>query len=482
MIADRKNEARFRSGDSIYYVVDGDVKVSLSTNLYIGDIGVRYEEAPFKLNQFPSEKVADYIRYCITELIDVGQPQKITVFKYSDGSILERINVIKFNNILISFDKPYYYGEGYTGSVDFKTEKYHLVSSFTSNDEEVSIKMSGGEIEINIPRIRWKINDGEWNCKPLSRCLWYEEIDGSSRLCVEIPEGKKCRLLIGNNEVERIDEENNVFNLGKAITKIKNTVSFISTKVCIAFDFKYFDAFDLFFKRRFYTNPVIINSQEKKIIWSPTSYIGKADDSFELSISKDNNIIYKCKLTKEQCGIALNDYDSDIYLLQVYVTISDGEKIADPLFKISFLLGNEKEVKFKNKILSIKHLVLTGNSFVKIRANNLHIDTIKYLGEKDGFDYYSGYIFGFDSNNKKVYLNTMKDHKNIKHQINPVRIELKTSLSCYIGYGLDIEDEDYEYDDEFAVNYKKELVIGIFSDERKTTPIDYYVFDIVPDK
>ena len=73
----------------------------------------------------------------------------------------------------------------------------------------------------------------------------------------------------------------------------------------------------------------------------------------------------------------------------------------------------------------------------------------------------------------------MVDYKGVKHTINPVRIELKTKLSCYLGYGLDLEDEDFEYDDEFAIDEQKRIVVGNYSSGKKTSPIDYYLFDLI---
>lgn len=71
----------------------------------------------------------------------------------------------------------------------------------------------------------------------------------------------------------------------------------------------------------------------------------------------------------------------------------------------------------------------------------------------------------------------MRDSAGKVSIINPIRIELKTSHSCYIGYGLDMEDEEFEYDNEFSVDYLGKTVVGNYSGGKRTSPIDYYIFD-----
>ena len=71
----------------------------------------------------------------------------------------------------------------------------------------------------------------------------------------------------------------------------------------------------------------------------------------------------------------------------------------------------------------------------------------------------------------------MRDSNGVASIINPIRIELKTEHSCYIGYGLDLKDEDFEYDNEFSIDYYGRTVVGNYVDGKKTSPVDYYIFE-----
>ena len=40
-----------------------------------------------------------------------------------------------------------------------------------------------------------------------------------------------------------------------------------------------------------------------------------------------------------------------------------------------------------------------------------------------------------------------------------------------------MEDEEFEYDNEFSVDYLGKTVVGNYSGGKRTSPIDYYIFD-----
>lgn len=478
VIADKKNNAIYRKNGAEYCVVDGDVKVSVSIKQQLSDIGIRYEEAPFKITQFPSEEVGGYTRYCITELLDVGQPQKITVFKYSDGSILESLNLVKFNNINITFDKQYYYGDSFSGFVEFNTEKYHLSSQFSSNDWFVALNCEGGEIEISVPWIKWKIDNGEWNRKPLSHGVWYKDINFDSKITIKTIGDIECKLMVNNVEVDKVADCCNTFLLGAAIQKlINNNYSSKTARVLINFDYQYFEVMDIYFERHFIIPPITVDSKNKKIMWAPHSFVGDPGDTFELIILKQGQQCFKSSLERKPVTLLCDSFENDYYFLQTFVISSDGQKYATPFFQTDFYFGNEKEIRFKHKTLEIKRAVITGDTFFMTKIKNLFIDSVEYLGERDGFDYYSGKMFYYDSSSCKKYIASMMDYKGVEHIINPIRIELKTKLSCYLGYGLDLEDKDFEYDDEFAIDEQKRIVVGNYSSGKKTSPIDYYLFE-----
>ena len=119
----------------------------------VSDIGVRYEETSFPLNEFPVEYVNDISYYAITELLEAGEPQKITVFNYSTNKIQASISVIKFYNIEITYDKAVYYDCDSSGTVTVSVRdngigmdedvQKHIFEKFYQGDTSHSAKGNG---------------------------------------------------------------------------------------------------------------------------------------------------------------------------------------------------------------------------------------------------------------------------------------------------------------------------------------------------
>ena len=216
----KKNNVIFKKDGLEYQVIDGELSIDVVNSFDIGNIGIRYEDASFKLAEFPHEEVGSKTRYEITSLLNVGEPQRIIVFKYGDNSIVASINIIKFNNVSITFDKDYYYGDEDTGIVTFKTDKYFGEDSFDVNDTNVSIPLEDGELVIEIPVIRWKIDEGEWNCKPSDKNFWFKNIGRDSILRLDVPNNVACSIAMSNNKELLKQGNKHNYDLGATIQSL----------------------------------------------------------------------------------------------------------------------------------------------------------------------------------------------------------------------------------------------------------------------
>lgn len=161
--ADKKNEVKFRQDDEEYDVLDGELKIAAFDSADLSDYGVKYEDTSWKLQDFSKEIRDDIVYYNISELLNAGEPQKLIVFKFSTGKIICNVNVVKFNNINVTFDKAYYYGDAVTGTVSFSTQLFNHSTSFDIKQNEVELPIADGEIILSIPKIQWRIDDGDWN-------------------------------------------------------------------------------------------------------------------------------------------------------------------------------------------------------------------------------------------------------------------------------------------------------------------------------
>lgn len=474
----KKNNVIFKKDGLDYQVIDGELSVDVANSLEIGNIGIRYETTAFRLAEFPHTDMGSKTRYEITSLLNVGEPQKITVFKYGDNSVIASINIIKFNNVSITFDKDFYYGEGETGYVSFKTEKYFEEECFDANKRNISIPLEEGELIIDIPVIRWKIDNGEWNYRPSEKNYWFKNIDRESILYLDIPNDITCSIALSNNKELQKQDSKQKYELGMSIQSLASN-ELIKTNSLRIFakinSSDFIPLFEIAFTENFMTNPLTIYQHDFKIGWNPSSFVGDDSSSFEIRIYEEDTIVDIFEMSMASRIINCFDFNEGKYIAKIFLISGNSEK---ELFSHSFIFGDEKSIRFKNRVLFINTVVTIDKTLYRKQIRPIFIDKIEYLGSKEGFDYYSGFLFVVDKEGKHIYLNKMRDSKGIVSIINPVRIELKTEHSCYIGYGLDANDPEFEYDNEFSIDYYGRTVIGNFIDGKKTSPVDYYIFEV----
>ena len=476
--ARKKNDVIFKKDGLEYQVIDGELSIDVINSFDIGNIGIKYEGASFKLAEFPHYVVNSKTRYEITSLLNVCEPQKMIVFKYNDNSIVATINIIKFNNVSVTFDKTFYYGDDDIGVVTFKTDKYYGKDSFNIKNGNVSIPLQDGELLIKTPVIRWKIDDGEWNHGPSSKDIWFKNINKDSILYLDIPNNILCSVALSNGQELSEHGTKNSYNLGEIIQLLSRNSSVIPDSLRLFIKTETIDflpLFDIVFVGSFMFNPLTVYQHDFKVLWNPIGFVGDSASTFIVKILEDDKLIETYDVTLSPKLINCIDFKEGKYIAKIFIKLGFKEK---ELYSSRFVFGNEKNVKFKNRIMFINTVITIDKALYRKQVRPIFIDKIEYLGSKDGFDYYSGYLFVVSKDGKRIYLDKMKDSNGVLSIINPIRIELKTERSCYIGYGLDLEDDGFEYDNEFSIDHYGRTVIGNYVDGKKTSPVDYFIFEI----
>ena len=472
--------AVFQFHNTEYKIIDGDVKIGASNKINIEDIGIRYEEAPLRLIDFPKIIYNGYEHYVITELLNAGVPQRITVFRFSDGKILETLDVVKFDNVRISYDKELYFGDDNVGKATFEADGFCVSSSFVANNKKVLLHLTNGDVVATIPLLEWKINDGLWQSEPMLGGIWHGDLPLETTLSIKYL-SNSFSVYAGQQEISKANNSDTTYSLGLAICKEiakrqnENDCSFLV--YCKNGD-KEYPLFNVFFREAFLFSPMLIDGDNKTIEWDPISYRGKKDAEFLAVFKNSDNKMTNINLSLEKTSIDCSKLIDDYYHISVYPISNGAVNYKTPLFKKRVAIGDEKAIKYKNVSFLVNEAVISGRIPLLKKTSPFYVDSIVYLGTKDGADYYSGSIFYFREDRKKRYLNFIKSLDGRTVQINPVRIEIKTSRTFYMGYGLDINDEDLEYDNEFALNKGGFITIETKIGGTKTEPIDYYVFSI----
>ena len=297
-----------------------------------------------------------------------------------------------------------------------------------------------------------------------------------------MPEEFDCSIVLNTNKTIERSGDKKEFKIGQTIHSLhsfsQGDLSCVTVMIKTNFGKNYIVG-NVYFKERFFDNPLLISSLDKKLIWNPASFMGDEDSKFVLTVRQGKEIVDNFQLKLEREVIDCSHLEDDDYTYEIKLLGKGFLQKDRVLFTGSFFIGDRIASRFKNKSLCIKEIVSFGTVRRKVQVKPIYIDEISYLGKIDNFYYYSGYLYVIDKTGKKIYLDKMYDEKaKCVKRINPVRIELKSDQSCYLGYGLDLDDEDFEYDDEFALDYKGRTTIGTFTDGKRNSSIDYFVFGV----
>lgn len=478
--AKEHNDAIYRRGDEEYKIIEGELYIDVSENIDVKDLGVRYESVSFKLSNFGSESVNGKRRFMISALLNVGETQHISIFRYSDNTIVASINLIKFNTIRINFDKPLYYGKGVIGKASFTTENYNVEAKFDIQNKEISLPVDDGEIILYPPVLRWKIDDGEWHTEENQKGMWYKEMTNSSIITFDVPKTMTCRVRLNTNDVIIPSRKDLSYKIGQTIYYLKDIGKYPQDYFTLFIEVENvpYLVSDIYYRECFTEEPFFIHSKVMQALWSPESFIGGNDAKLRFDVfDQSDRCVFSKELDLTKQSFSFSNIEEGYYKYKITLLIRGFFKNERELYSAEFLLGDEKTFKYKDKAILIKKVML----FDKLEpepVRPVYIDQIKYLGNKDNFDYYSGRLFVIARDGRKIYLDSIRNELNNNVKINPVRIEIKTESSCYLGYDLDPYDADFEYNDDFTLDNKGKMAIGLRSFGQKTRSIDYFLFEV----
>lgn len=474
-IAQTKSEIKYLHNDEEYKIIDGELYLDMSPKIKPNSIGLRVDGQLLKLTNFHSFEYNGRIRYEVGALCDAGQSQKLKVFRYDDNLIVCAANFIKFNNITLKYDKDIYYDND-KGTVIFQTNKYYSKTDFNSSDYEVAIPFKDGELIVNPPILKRRINEGTWHSRPRANDTWYKSAyNNGSILEIDIPKGKN--YLVGFNHKSIEADSNNKYKVGEHIYSykaglIENVTLFVRTdERCFLID-------RIQFKEKFLEEPIEVNSEIKTIYWEPKFFIGESNSAFTLKISRNEQAIYESRLSSNSKSYTMN-FEDGKYLVEVILNKRNIFKREDVvMFSKTFVFGSEKTFKYKNKRLKIEMaMYFERANYSRIRP--IYIDNIEYLGESDNASIYSGRLCLYkNATGTYIPLDYMYNEKSERIRVNPIRVEKKTESSAYLGYGLVDGDKDFEYDGEFTIEDDGMLSIATKKNGERCKSVDFFKLEV----
>ena len=475
----KRGDVVFRQNGEDYTIIDGDLFVDMMTSLDAKGYGVRFQEAHFKLIDFDSENFDGHIRFNISMLLDVGKPQKITVFRYKDNSVVASHNIVKFNNIIVSFDKPYYYDNNLSGTVRFKTEKYDILRQFEAYEDEIFVPVGDGEVVIKPPTIRWKIDESSWKCKPTDIPVWYKKHNNTSILKVQVPKNMNCIIGLGNHCLP-VGEKYSEYDLGRLLYFLKETDSQNEFPLFINTGTEVLLLETIVTKEKFIGEAISVNSEKKEIYWNPEYFIGDENSVFEIRFYQENRLLTSVLCDNSRKRIYSISFDDGYYEVEVVYFPKGFVKKEISFLRKKCILGNERVFRFQNKRIVLRKVVLFDCANEE-SIRPLYICKLRYLGEYEKSDIYSGELF-FPNYNTGLLtpVKFLSDNEGQAIKINPLRIELRTNLTCYLGYGLIDTDKAFDYD-EFTLDNSGKISVSTRTNGYKNRFIDYFIMEVEKD-
>lgn len=471
--ANKRNDVLLQHDGEEYSVIDGEVSIVVDKSINIADYGISYEGVSFHLTDFSITFDENNNTLCIpvTELLKVGEPQKITVFRFSNGLAVTSINVVKFNHIQVSFDHVVYYDQQNRGIVHFLTEKYDESSRFSIKDACL-IPMEYGELYFSPPILKWRIDDKKWCTKENKKGMWFHDITNSSVMQIGIPllmHADIIMFLNGGVTIKTLSMEQNTCKLGQEVYSLLGAAA--DAQIAVSMNNAIYPVVKIYLEEQFLYKPYFDYGYHG-ICWMPQGcYIGNPTSTFLLSLKRGNNTVYSHNLSLKKEIVQWNNVENGEYELYIDFVKPGFVKRYKSLWNQSICVGNKKEWEYAGCHLCV-HSILPVNQTEIESIQPFYIDNLHYIDERDGNDFFSGDIYIVTRDGRKVYLNIMRDNQGMNECINPIRIEMRNKHSGWIVYGMHNNDID-DFAAEFTLNEKRQISV-----DPNGKAIEYYIFDI----
>ena len=232
----------------------------------------------------------------------------------------EKNLIIKFDNLLIEYDKQVYYGDGF-GEITFKFGNNIIKKSFSINEEENSFSLNGkieGEVIFYPPKIKWRLGEENWETKP-SKPFYFKKITDSTLLEIDKPLDLDCVVELENGrKIEQIKDKQ-MYKIGQTLHSLTND-SVENVVVYVSSEREKFKVAEIYLKSKILDDFIYVNSEKYEIEYNPEFFIGEDDAILEMRIMNRGNIAFKSELNlkfynKNKIKLDLNEDRYSISIL-----------------------------------------------------------------------------------------------------------------------------------------------------------------------
>ncbi|MEI6297142.1 MAG: hypothetical protein WCO84_05915 [bacterium] len=465
--------------DDISCVVYGNsVKLMVPENQNLKALELRIDRKSYKLQNLKYEQFENncyQYELKVLGLISEKEPIEISLYSYEIDATVLTETIIVLPNLEIHFNRSFYYGY-IERKVTITTDNESKELSWTNQDNEIRCPLNEGELLINIPYFRWRIDGREWYKEPINRKLWYKDfLVNGALLEIDNPKESEEFKLFGMTDgtiFEIAKNQSGKFEIGRAIYANEGKKEILVYNVR-----EKFELFNVATKEHFIDNPLIYRNG--KVCWDvENTFVGEKNSDFFLIVKGEGNNIIRTKIGKE--NIELNNIGEDIYRIIVKIkdkNIFSREDAYHPIFEGKLIVGKPEKFRFKNK----KILLNKGNCFLNDKSYNewiifipkYFVDNLEFVQEDENF-YYRGRLCVVDQYGKTMVLNTMENEKKSYDKTNPVRIELRDNSTLWLVAGW---QGGYDFIGNLFCDLKRKGICNIAKENILYSEINLYKFE-----
>jgi hypothetical protein len=466
--------------DDIYCsVYKNAVKLMVPENSNLKALELRIDNHHYKLDQLDYEqKELGCYQFGLKNLglVSESYPTQIALYSYGEDRLFFEETLIILPNLEVRFNQPFYFGADERRVIVENGYESHEIS-LGGQDSEVVCSINDGSLVVKIPRLRWRINDGEWRNEPIGNKLWYRNfLQNGDLLEIDNPqESSKITVFgkIGDKPFSITKNVSGKFELGRTVYANEG-----NRDIYVLFNDgnKSRPLFIVATKEHFVSNPVVY--RDGKIHWeAEDSFIGDDGHDFFL-IAKANGKNKNPIRTKiGATNIVLGEFEQCPYTVTIKIkddnlfardekwdTIYEGELIAD---------DNPEKYRFSSKKLTLLSANCHNNNSLWIPfLPKYYIDQLRFVQEGENI-YYTGRLCEIISDGKTTVLDTMVNKKGEVEKINPVRIELRDSTTFWLVAGYEGEND---FVGELFLHMRQKEICNIQEESYLYNQINLYKF------
>ena len=349
----------------------------------------------------------------------------------------------------VRFDKEFYFTEedydnSFVSVTSLQEVKNHC---FGVNDENISISVDDGTLEVKIPRVVVRDSTGEvWDNR---KAIWIKDIRQEDKMYLSYPEGCHAVIKIGNFEVT--EESTGTVGFGNAVFAYSdpNINSWIEVILCLRGKYliKDYKIGRISRTERFWAS-VSFDYHNGDLFWNRgLGFLGNRNGNFVLRLSvadgeKEYPLDLEAEIAIASPRLPLGEYDYQIVKGSENIFLGDETVLQEG----QLVIGDKNELRFSTSMIEITNITYEEDgNLCSVDIRNTYINQIEYLGiqfvdsEDRECPVYRGKMFymGKSLNHHEFSSERMMSDEGFQlYKINPVKIAFINE------HTLSITDED----------------------------------------